>query len=911
MAGKWKKCVFLALAALVAVGLVWKLSAQAPSHEELRKSAEKAFRDGNFNDAYKGLRQLALDPKCDAMKVGNDLELALQSLQRLGRTDEVDDFREAVIETHQKNWRLLDTAAHTLVRGEHHGFIVAGKFYRGNKRGGTRYVGTAQRDRVRALQLMTQAQDLTKNEQDKVALADFHLRFANLFRQGAGFYEPWRLQYLTDLTKLPDYDEGPHAFHGHGGQAAPVDAEGNPIYHHMPKGYDKAQSDGERWRWHLAQVAEYQAHRLSEVEMIFAGFLQGQFGVQTMAHFGWRFGGDEQNQEKTGTFALHTLGKDETIARLATGIKRFKVPDEFNWIKIYERVADRAKTEQGQRALENLAQIFENRRQYPMAAQVWKRAITEYGPGPNDYRKIRFEQITGNWGRFEPGAVQPAGTKATADFRFRNGTKVSFEAHAVHMTKLLDDVKTYLSQNPAQIGGQLDWNRMQIDNIGHRLVERNEQQYLGEKVAGWDMDLKPRPKNVDERVTVKTPLSKPGVYLVKAQMADGNTSRIIVWVNDTVILKKQLDGKVFYYVADAVSGQPVPKANVEFFGWKQEQVVPNKNQFRVITKVFTEQTNQDGQIILGPNVHPDQFQWLITARKKKAGQEEHDRFAYLGFTGVWFNRIHDPEYNETRTILITDRPVYRPDQTVQFKLWVRHAKYDQADTSSFANTQFTVQINDPKGEKVFQKSYTTDGYGGIAGEFALPKSTTLGMYHLHIVSNGGGGHFRVEEYKKPEFEVKVEAPKEPVRLGDKIEATIQAKYYFGSPVTNAKVKYKVLRYTHTSNWYPRGDWDWFYGSGYWWFAADYPWYPGWLEWCGCRRPFPWWWGGRHEPPEVVLENEMQINPDGTVKVVIDTALAKELHGNQDHRYAITAEVVDQSRRTIVGTGEVLVARKPF
>src|SRR5262249_39638537 len=63
--------------------------------------------------------------------------------------------------------------------------------------------------------------------------------------------------------------------------------------------------------------------------------------------------------------------------------------------------------------------------------------------------------------------------------------------------------------------------------------------------------------------------------------------------------------------------------------------------------------------------------------------------------------------------------------------------------------------------------------------------------------------------------------------------------------------------------------------------------------------------------EVVLENEVDIGDDGTVKVVIDTLPAKELHGNQDHSYAITAEVVDESRRTIVGTGNVLVARKPF
>ena len=76
-------------------------------------------------------------------------------------------------------------------------------------------------------------------------------------------------------------------------------------------------------------------------------------------------------------------------------------------------------------------------------------------------------------------------------------------------------------------------------------------------------------------------------------------------------------------------------------------------------------------------------------------------------------------------------------------------------------------------------------------------------------------------------------------------------------------------------------------------------------------PSPWWWPRANNPPEVVAEAETEIGPDGTLAVEIDTELAQEMHGDQDHRYEITAEVVDESRRTIVGKGEVLVAREPF
>ncbi|MCZ6794575.1 MAG: alpha-2-macroglobulin, partial [Planctomycetota bacterium] len=121
---------------------------------------------------------------------------------------------------------------------------------------------------------------------------------------------------------------------------------------------------------------------------------------------------------------------------------------------------------------------------------------------------------------------------------------------------------------------------------------------------------------------------------------------------------------------------------------------------------------------------------------------------------------------------------------------------------------------------------------------------------------------------------------------------------------------KVLRSAHENRWFPRGDWDWLYGRGYWWFSHDYAWYPGWSEW-GCKRPWPWWWPRNSTPPEVVAEGETAIGADGTVKLEIDTALARALHPDQDHRYEITAEVTDRSRRTIVGRGRVLAARRPF
>lgn len=895
----------LALSGALALAIfsMWSSADERPPAEARRSDSQKALSSGNYKLAYDGLRELALDPKDDRLKVANDLQTGISALEQLGRIDEIDDFREAVIKVHGANWLLLDAAAQSYITVVHQGFIVAGKFYRGGRRGGGKYVNAANRDRVRALQLMQAALPIAIKDEDRTAVAKLHLRFAGTLLAEGGFHEAWRLQSLSNLRQLPDYDEG---YVGYGGTnlGAPVDAAGNPVVYSVPKSYEAAQSDGERWRWLLSQAVEIDQALLNEAQLTLANFLRSQFGVQTLARFGVWGGGigealDETSKDDSGTFALHTLSDEETIARLATGIKRFRLADEFNFIKLYQQIASRNKSPLVDQALDALAQIFEDRRQYVKAAAAWKRAIATDRPQDNDYRKTRLEQVVGNWGRFETAQTQPAGKGATVDFRYRNATQASFEAWEVDTAKLLTDVKDYLKSSPRQ----LDWSKLNIADIGSRLVQQNETQYIGPRVASWELTLKPRANHVDDRVTVATPLQKPGAYLVTAKLPGGNVSRIILWVADTVIVKKQLADKSYFYVADAVSGMPVPKATIEYLGWKQIQVQPNKNDYKVVTTNFAELTDKDGQVLVDQKHLPQDHQWLIIVRS------EGGRFAYLGFTGVWYNRSQDELYNQTKVFTITDRPVYRPEQVVKFKFWIEHARYDQTDTSEFGNRQFTVQINNPKGEKTFEKVFTTDEYGGIDGECPLPKGSALGVYQL-LIANQGGGNFRVEEYKKPEFEVRVEAPKEPITLGEKIQVTIQAKYFFGAPVTKAKVKYKVLRSSHNGTWHPAGPWDWFYGRGYWWFAADYAWFPGWKDW-GCRRPIPEWWRRPQQPPEVIVENEVPVGEDGIVRVEIDTLPAKELHGDSDHQYSITAEVVDESRRTIVGTGNVLVARKPF
>jgi len=266
------RTVACVVAAAVALGMACLgIAAGGRTPAERRAAAHKAFDSGNFNDAYKTFAALATDGDDDTAAVPEDLNYALQSLQRLGRVDEIDAVREKTVAAHPKNWRLLAQAAQSLQHGEPYGFVVAGQFYRGGRRGNDgRQVNAMARDRVRALQLLRDAVKLTANEPDRFAVANLYFQFAESLldtRYGQG---AWRLQSLSDLSKLPDYEEGyPYAY-GNQTRGAPVDADGKPVYHALPKSWDDAKSDGERWRWCLAQAAEASPDAVTRARFTFA-----------------------------------------------------------------------------------------------------------------------------------------------------------------------------------------------------------------------------------------------------------------------------------------------------------------------------------------------------------------------------------------------------------------------------------------------------------------------------------------------------------------------------------------------------------------------------------------------------------------------------------------------------------------
>ena len=862
---------------------------------------------------------------------------AITCLNNLGLIHEADELLEVAIENHKVDFRLLVRAARVYAGEiESEGFVVAGKFERGGHRGGGQWASVADRDRVRSLQLLLQSIALAEKD-DKATPAERADLWQTLGDQisSARHGEAWKLQDLTDLQTLPDFEisEGGRG-HGRGGwgapgKGAPVDQDGNPVFHHKPESWDTAKSDGERWRWALAQVVQHVADRRSPVDLEWAGFLQSQFGVGASAVGGppvirEAAAGDEAGNEKpkpSGEWAAHELADTETIAKLTTGVKRFTLPDEFNHIVILKAVIARG-GETKRQALESLINERMNRHQYSQAADLL-REMLKLAIVKDDRQGVqaRIDQIEKNWMQIESTSVQPAGKGATLDIRYRNGNKATFEARPIKIDELLADVRKYIESKPQQLDGV----KLQIDNIGWGLIRNDEAKYLEKSVAKWELDLKAPENHFDAMTTVTTPLQKAGAYWVTAKMKDGNEARIVLWVADTAISRKRVEDGTMYFVADAVTGAPIARADLEFFGWRQEYR-QNQN-YEIFTSRFATRTDADGLNTPDPKDLIPQNQWIVIARTKEG------RLAYDGFMNVWNPEALQPlDYSPLKVYSITDRPVYRPGHAVKYRLWTRKPRFD-ADDNSYADKQSWVQIRNPKGDIVYEVEAKTDRWAGVDGEWTIPTDGTLGAYIIGIAEevmvsfaveeNGvtkivtkpqrnmiGNGSFVVEEYRKPEYEVKIEAPHKPVKLGEKIQAKIIAKYYFGASVTEAKVHYKVERTKKDSRWYPIARWDWLYSPGYWWFAPEYQWYPGFNRW-GCMPPIRPWWNWSPDPPEIVVEGDAEIGEDGTFLVDIDTAAALASHSDSDHNYNITAEVVDKSRRTIIGNGSVLVARDPF
>ncbi|MGD0801139.1 MAG: alpha-2-macroglobulin family protein [Terracidiphilus sp.] len=276
-----------------------------------------------------------------------------------------------------------------------------------------------------------------------------------------------------------------------------------------------------------------------------------------------------------------------------------------------------------------------------------------------------------------------------------------------------------------------------------------------------------------------------GVYLIEA--TDGTyKAYTVAIVTSIAVVERAHSGQADLYVADRKTGAPIDKAAVALWTGKQLQ--------------SSGATGADGMASLTMNLRggaqaaePENV-WILARHGDDAAIITPYGYAFMA------DRTTD-----ITSFIYTDRPVYRPGHTVHIKAVIRRQKGDVLDLPD--DRMLEMSVKDPDGKTVFQQNEPVSAHGTVTADLTLETDAALGYYNIEFTRKdvGGEGSFYVEEYKKPEYQVTVKPSVQRVLQGNSIQATIEARYFFGEPVANTKVLYVV--HTSTHYWWDEDDAD--------------------------------------------------------------------------------------------------------
>jgi hypothetical protein len=389
--------------------------------------------------------------------------------------------------------------------------------------------------------------------------------------------------------------------------------------------------------------------------------------------------------------------------------------------------------------------------------------------------------------------------------------------------------------------------------------------------------------------SVTVPVSAAASYFVVAD-ADGLYGRKAHAVRLILISRLELiaavaEGESLLWVVDAQSGEPIADAVIQ----------PFKAYRRSWTALPGLRSDDGGRCRVTLPPPPQQTRW-DTRLWYAARSEAHDALVSTGYPR--------PAEESYRLYTITDRPIYRPGHTVHYKQVMRRQTSKGYEVA--AHQSLTVELYNPRNEVVHTDSGRTDADGTFSGFWPVPAKPPLGVYRFAVKLDGeqitdgsdGGSRFRVEEYRKPEFEVTVSPAEGEYRIGDTISADIKAAYYFGDPVVGAEVSYRTFREPTWTTFRPHCPMPWLLED----FQPVYG--------VGDETPYSWWrwpgWGHR----ELVEQGTARTDKEGVAKVTT-TAVAAAAQPQANVRYVVEADVADTSRRTISGSGSVVAAHAPL
>jgi uncharacterized protein YfaS (alpha-2-macroglobulin family) len=344
-------------------------------------------------------------------------------------------------------------------------------------------------------------------------------------------------------------------------------------------------------------------------------------------------------------------------------------------------------------------------------------------------------------------------------------------------------------------------------------------------------------------------LRAPGMYVVEAVAAPHRAYTVVI-VSDVGLVSKAAPGQVLLYAADRASGAPVAGCDVRLIANQQPVASGTTGADGVFTTTLAQ-------------VAADDVVSVARCGDQIAASDP----------GSWYLR-ESPR--ELAGYVYTDKPIYRPGHTVHVKALLRWRT--RGALSAFDAPDVEVRVSDLTDKVIYRGRRPVDAFGGVSADVPLGPGAALGDYAIAILTgdDSASGGFEVQEYRKPEFEVRVTPADRHVVQGGRIRATVHARYYFGQPVAGGRVAYVV----HKQPYYSPLRWseDEDEGGGY-------------------------WYGD-----DQVLEGEARLDADGAAVLTLPAAPDGTA---RDYSLRIEARVTDASGREVGGSALAHATVGPF
>lgn len=420
-----------------------------------------------------------------------------------------------------------------------------------------------------------------------------------------------------------------------------------------------------------------------------------------------------------------------------------------------------------------------------------------------------------------------AANKRSIEVSHRNLGALYFRAYPVDLRKRLETAADY-----------------------NLLPGYDEQKKLlgGKPAKEWTVQLPATPDYQRHRTFVTPQVGGNGLWVILASARKDfaeKSNRVVGMnfiVSDLVIVSRvDQSGGVDATIVAGESGKPLAGAEVTLwkFDWQRHH-----------TGVETKKTDKDGGVAFSGQGREGAPYFLVAKNGNDLNVEASRYYLHKETTPG----------EQHSALVYTDRSVYRPLQKILWKVVAYRGSSEKASFKASPGETLTVSLRDANHQEVAKREVKTNDYGSASGEFAVPTGRVLGGWSV-VTSTGGGAGVRVEEYKRPTFEVTLKDPEGALRLNKPATMLGEAKYYFGLPVVNGTVKWRVTR------------------------VPVFPWW--------------WWWYGAPAQPQTIATGTAKLDEKGLFRFGFTAEADERSKESKDltYRYEVSADLTDEGGET--------------